>query len=88
MLLVLQIPRCDVPPFMAPQTRSSRPDWPTPDTGSEFISFFGRVKELRARKASSSDERSFHGYSTILRKGRITTIVTKTTEWKDWLGRF
>ena len=59
MLLTLQFPLCDLRPFTAPRARLSRPHWPTPDPGSEFIRFFGQVRERKAREVSCWDEHTF-----------------------------
>jgi hypothetical protein len=58
-LAILQFPFCDLRPFVAPQARLLRPHWPTPDAGSEFVRFFGQVRERGADEQFSRDELVF-----------------------------
>jgi len=43
MLIVFQVPLADLRAFRVDGARRSRPHWPTPDSGVEFVRYFGPV---------------------------------------------
>ena len=52
MLIVFQLPLADLRAFRPDGVRRDRPHWPTPDSGVEFIRFFGPLRERGTDKST------------------------------------
>lgn len=81
MLIVFQVPLADLRAFRADAARRSRPHFPTPDSGVEFMRFFGPVRERGTGKQKPlawADEQFFVDASRAL---RLTPFAGDRKQW-------
>ena len=81
MLIVFQIPVADLRAFRSQGSRRERPHFPTPDSGVEFVRFFGPVRERGTGKHKSlawADEQFFVDASRAL---QLTPFQDQRRKW-------
>jgi len=69
MLIVFQVPLADLRAFRSLKLRRESPHWPTPDSGREFIRYFGQVRDRDTvkRPVVSADEKYYANASSALK---------------------
>jgi V8-like Glu-specific endopeptidase len=82
MLIVFQVPLADLRAFRVDGARRSRPHWPTPDSGVEFVRYFGPVCKRgkgKGKPLAWADELFFVDAARAL---HLTPFTGQRKEWK------